>query len=39
MGKKKAKMAISVDVEAKPEVEIWWLPKKLKSVSDFLDPP
>jgi len=27
-GKNKAKMAISVAVEAKPEVEIWWWPKK-----------
>jgi len=30
MGKNKAKTAISVAIEAKPEVEIWWRPKKSK---------
>jgi len=30
MGKNKAKMAVSVAVEAKPEVEIWRRPKKSK---------
>jgi len=30
MGKNKAKMAVSVALEAKPEGEIWWQPKKLK---------
>jgi len=29
-GKKKAKTAVSVAVEAKPEVEIWRRPEKLK---------
>jgi len=28
MGKNKAKTAVSVDVEAKPEIEIWRRPKK-----------
>jgi len=35
-GKKKAKVAVSVAVEAKPEVEIWRRPKKSKEVGDFL---
>jgi len=30
MGKNKAKTAVSVAAEAKPEVEIWWRPKKSK---------
>jgi len=33
-GKNKAKMAIPVDKEVKPEVEIWQRPKKI----NFFDP-
>ena len=29
MGKNKAKMAVSVAVEVKPEVDIWWQSKKI----------
>jgi len=36
-GKNKAKTAVSVAVEAKPEVEIWRRPpKNRQSVGDFL---
>jgi len=32
-GQNKAKMAVSVAVEAKPEVEIWRRPKKINSLT------
>jgi len=35
-GKKKAKTAVLVAVEAKPEVEIWRRSKNRNSVDDFL---